>query len=373
MTTMTEEIITPALGVADLVAIPFGMITPKEVVALWPGWIARRHVTLVVAAGGTSKGLWTVDIMARVTTGRAWPGEPQDAVREPEAVILVAPEDDPNEAVAWRLKAAGADSDLVFNLTALPDGSPFILPDSVDSHLRPAVEQIEKLTGRKVGLIVIDPLMSTVEKSIASNIAARKVVGPLEKLARETGPAVILTHHTVKSGAVAGAKGLTDAMRHVLRIDRPAGADKDTPLRVVSVEKSNIATTASQLRYTLAGDGEDCHVYYPQDEKTPAVSRGYDIDATPLMSYSSVKATAAVSSPSSSPATSWQVLMCVQDSKPAKIADGFTSESDAKAAAVSHAGHPLPWMPGDNDSQYAGTVLKGGKQAAYTVFPNGAK
>jgi AAA domain len=359
------------LTLADLVAVPFSAIPASAVEPLWPGWIARRHVTLVVAPGGTGKGMWTCDIIAHVTTGKSWPGEPASAVREPEAVVLVAPEDDPNEAVAWRLQAAGADSSLVFNLTVLPDGSPFILPDSVP-QLTEAMSQITLLTGRKVGLVVIDPLMATVEKSIASDIAARKVVSPLQKLAKDgysvdrdgtrtqvPGPAVILTHHTVKSGAVAGSKGLTNAMRHVLRIERPAGAEPGTTLRVVTVEKSNMAGTTSQLRYSLAGDGDMCHVSYPLDEAQPAVSRGYDITAA-LPGYTTVKAPAG--------AVAWRVVLCEQGGKPQVLARGFQLPADAQAAAVRHAGHALPWKDGDHGSQYAATVLSGGKMAAYTIF-----
>lgn len=360
------------MSIADLVAVPFSAIPASVVEPLWPGWIPRRHVTLVVAPGGTGKGMWMCDIMARVTTGKAWPGEPSSAVRAPEAVILVAPEDDANEAVAWRLKSAGANGSLVFNLTVLSDGSPFVLPDSVP-QLREAMAQVTQLTGLRVGLVVIDPLMATVEKSIQSDIAARKVVGPLEKLAKDgytsagvkhPGPAVILTHHTVKSGAVAGSKGLTNAMRHVLRIDHPAGAEAGTPLRLVTVEKSNMAVTTSQLRYALTGDGVTCHVTYPVDEAQPSVSRGYDI-AGALPTYT------VVSSPSSTaPAVAWRLVMCEQDGKPEKIAGGFQQAGEAQAAAVSHAGHALPWKDGDNGSQYAATILKGGKLAAYTVFPD---
>lgn len=346
---------------ADLIAVPFGFIPPKEVVPLWAGLgIARRHVTMVIAPGGTSKGLLTVDIIARVTTGRPFPGEPDSAVREPEAVVLVAPEDDPNEAVAWRLKAAEADTSLVFNLTVLPDGSPFILPDSVP-QLRNAITQIEELAGRKVGLIVIDPLMATVEKSIASNIAARKVTAPLEKLARDMGPAVILTHHTVKSGAAAGSKGLTDAMRHVLRIARPEGADPNTPVREITVEKSNMSTTATRIRYALVGEGEGCHVYWPADEGSAAVSRGYDIEAPAAPAYTVETTT--------SPVVTWQVLSCAKGEKAAKLADGL-SEQAAKDAAAAHAGHGLTWKAGDYGSLMSATLAKGGTPVAYTVFPN---
>lgn len=360
-------------GVADLIGIPYTYIPQREVVPLWPGWIARRHVTLVVAPGGTGKGMWTVDIAARVSTGRPWPGESQEDTREPEAVVMVTPEDDANEAVAKRLAAAGADTSLVFDLTKLPDGSPFILPDSVP-QLRAAIAQIEEMTGRKVGLVVIDPLMACVEKSIASNIAARKATDPLADLASELGPAVILTHHTVKSGAAAGSKGLTDAMRHVLHIDKPAGLE-DGPVRVVTVSKSNMAPTDSQLRYVLLGDDGDCHAVYPDDSDTPAVSRGYVIEVPEeAKPEPEVKPLTEPNVPAAFSGKTvkgtWRVVVAKQDSpKPVRVGGDYAEKGDAEKAALAHAGTPLTWKEGDNGSYYAPFIHKG-TMAAITVFPN---
>lgn len=333
-----------------MLAVPFDVIPAQEVDELWPGWIARRHVTLVVAPGGTSKGLWTIDIAARVTTGKPWPGEPEGAVRPPEAVVLVAPEDDANEAVAWRLKAAGADPSLVFNLTTFADGSPFVLPDSV-ADLKAAIAEIEEATKLKVGLVVIDPLMATVERSLASNIAARRVINPLENLAHETGAAVILTHHTVKSGAAAGSKGLTDACRHVLMISRP---DKTSAQRVVSVEKSNIASDSAKLRYTVVEAGTATGISYPEDEEEQAATRGYVI-APPL------------------PPLAGPVKLVVITREGGKddisTPEDYANGAAARVAADLIADAQLSWKRGQDGSHVASRRAGGGKFTVYTIFP----
>lgn len=353
---------TTTQGTAML-AVPFTHIPVEPVVPLWPGWIARRHINLVTAPGGTSKGLFTVDIAARVTTGKPWPGQPEDTpLRDPEAVVIVAPEDDPNEAVAPRLKAAGADTSLVFNLTELADGSPFVLPDSLP-ELRAAMAEIREKTGREVGLVVLDPLTAMVEHSISTNIGARRVLSPLEKLARDEDVAVILTHHTVKSGATAGSKAITDAVRIALRISRP---DKLSDARVLSYEKTNIASGSATVRYTVIEDGLDTRITYA-DTTSATGGRSYTIAEPGSSPLSSVPAPGAV--PSHAP--DYQVLVGANGSKPRRVGSIYADVSAAKQAAEAHAGHRLTWWPGDSGSVYAATS-DGGQPVAYTVWPNAA-
>lgn len=346
-----------------MLAVPFTHIPVEPVVPLWPGWIARKHINLVTAPGGTSKGLFTVDMAARVTTGKPWPDEPADTpLREPQAVVIVAPEDDANESVAPRLAAAGADTSLVFNLTELADGSPFILPDSLP-ELKAALAEIRQTTGREVGLVILDPLTAMVEHSISTNIGARRVLAPLEKLAHDEDVAVVLTHHTVKSGATAGSKGITDAVRIALRIARP---DKTSDARVLSYEKTNIAAGSATIRYVVIEDGLNTRIDYP-GSASAASTRSYTIAApVPGESLASIPGAAPP------PAGDYQLLYAVSGGKGKRVGElNYADAEAAKKAAEQHAGHALTWWPGDSGSVYAGTSV-GGQPAAYTVWPNAA-
>jgi KaiC/GvpD/RAD55 family RecA-like ATPase len=278
-----KEAVDMTTDASTALAVPFSIIPPKDTDPLWPGWFLRRHVTLLVAPGGTGKGLLTIDMAARVTRGKGFPSEPEGTVHEPEAVILVAPEDDPNEAVAWRLQAAGADLSLVFNLTVLPNGEHFSLPTSVDNGtLAKAVEQIQEATGKTVGLVVIDPLFAVATVNLATNKGARQVIDPLELFAHETRTSVVLTHHTVKSGATAGSKGLIDACRVVLRIGRDDKDSKSSNARILSVEKANaLSDNESGQRYLIVGNGDETCVIWPVEAELLAErmrTRGYAID-----------------------------------------------------------------------------------------------
>jgi KaiC/GvpD/RAD55 family RecA-like ATPase len=272
-----EKALADAQGgpAAGMPAVPFTMIPGVPVVPLWPGWIARRHVTLVVAPGGTGKGLLAVDVGARTTTGRPWPGEPEDATREPEGVVIVAPEDDPNEALAYRLAAARADPALVWNLTELPDRSPFQLPGSLP-EMRGTLKFIRN-QGVRPGLVILDPMMAMVDRPVSTNIGARRVLAPLQQFARDEDVAVLLTHHTVKSGQAAGSKAITDACRHVLRIGRA-----NELVRVITVEKSNMGTDSATLRYAVIEDGENTRIDWDATGPGPE-RRSYVIAAPPAV------------------------------------------------------------------------------------------
>jgi AAA domain len=247
-----------------MLAVPFSLIPAQAVWWLWKGLIPFRHVTLFVAPGKTGKGTTLADIAARMTKGRAMPGDTEK--RDPMNVVIIAPEDDANEALRPRLEAAGADMDKVFNLTKFSDGTQFYLPDNI-TDLAVAVEQIEKQTGLRVGLVIIDPVLAIVTKSINGNAAARSITNPLEDFAKQPldfdpldpdnedavhpGLAVVLTQHTTKAGKTASSQGLVDSVRMVVRVERLFPKQNEHPGRRIYVEATNLTDATRSERYTL--------------------------------------------------------------------------------------------------------------------------
>jgi len=247
--------------------ITYADITPLEPEWEVPGLVPKSFVTLIMGDGGVGKGqLWS-DWAGRITTGRHMPNTPDDEpAPAPGNVLLVTSEDDPNMSTAWRLRAAGADLSRVYDMT-----DDFEIPGSLDM-LSAKIDEIGN-----VRLVVIDPLadnLGTVPNSkrqislTSGNVTLRKyVMRPLEKLARSKGIALVVIHHTVKSGRMAGSKGISDAARMVLRITRP---DETQPLRLIMVEKTNIASGTDVVGYTITGQWPDVHVSYvdaPADDK----------------------------------------------------------------------------------------------------------
>lgn len=230
-------------------------ITPLEPEWLWPGRIPRAQTTLIAGDGGIGKGFLIADLTARVTRGAAMPdGSAEDAT--PGSVLLATAEDDPNMAMAYRLRAAGADLSKVYDMT---DGF------TISAESMPALrEKIDELGD--VRLVVIDPLSAVASIGLtSSNVRLRKeIMSPMERVARDTGVALVAIHHTVKRGSgvtrIQGNRGITDAARMVLSV---SCLETDKRVRVIHIEKTNIASnTVGDVAYKVAGQFPDVHVEY---------------------------------------------------------------------------------------------------------------
>jgi hypothetical protein len=241
-------------------AVPFSEIPALPARYLWPGVIPYRTPVMIAAPGGTGKGLLLAAITGITTRGQPFPGEA--AGREPQSVIIIAPEDDANEDLAFRLAAAGADLSLVHDLTLLPDGSSFLLPDNIP-ELKRAITEVNA-AGPPAGLVILDPLLAMCSSTLSSARAARTVIDGLQAVTRETGVAMIISHHTVKSGEIAGNKSLTDALRIVYVL----GAASESERRMTSWKTNRAA--AAPVRFSITGTGAGVHaVLLTQDAVLP--------------------------------------------------------------------------------------------------------
>ncbi len=105
-------------------------------------------------------------------------------------------------------------------------------------QLRALVDELERM-GRNPRLVILDPLAALVGwGTISTNQGARRLIEPLQNMARETGVAAVVVAHSLKSGVLQGSAGLQQAARLVYRVSR----DKDNPAyRVLSVDRATIS------------------------------------------------------------------------------------------------------------------------------------
>ena len=244
----------------------FADVTPLEPEWGIPGLVPRSFATLILGDGGVGKGQLWANWTGLITTGARMPRVPDD--EEPDApgsVLLVSSEDDPNMTTVWRLMAAGADLSKVHDFTedfTIPEGLPM---------LAEAIDDIGD-----VRMVVIDPLADNlgfipgtrrqIGLTSGNTTLRRWVMRPLERLARSKGIMLVVIHHTVKSGRMAGSKAISDASRMCLRITRP---EPSQPLRLITVEKTNIASGDDVVGYTITGKWPNVHVEYVDD---PAIA-----------------------------------------------------------------------------------------------------
>ena len=254
--------------VRPLIATPYEEIDALDPEWLWDGRIARGEVTILAGQGGIGKGFLGADLVTKVSRGDPMPGSTRRG--RPAHVIMITPEDSPQTSFAPRLTAAGADLRLVHDLTETSGGT-FQVPDDLPT-LRAAIDEIGD-----VAMVWMDPLsaVSTVSLSTASRVR-QQIMNPLQRLARDTGIALVVVHHVVKSGSIAGSTTIVDAARSVLKVTRD---EVDERIRVIELEKSNIASGDTEaILYTVAGEWPDVKVVY--SSSSPAAPVAAD-DGTP--------------------------------------------------------------------------------------------
>lgn len=239
-------------------AIAYVNIPAVPVEWLWYGRIALAQLTLIAGDAGIGKGFFGADLVARITRGNVMPdGTPGIMAGN---VITVTPEDDPNSAMRYRLDAAGADVSRVYDFT---DG--FETPASLPA-LREAMHEIGN-----VRMVWLDPASAVSGASLTSGSRTirRQLMEPLQQLAKDTGAAVVLVHHTRKDGKIAGSKAIIDAARMVLRI--MVAATPPFP-RLIHLEKSNIASDKiGDVAYTITGEWPDTRVEFVATSESVSV------------------------------------------------------------------------------------------------------
>lgn len=249
-----------AIGVDEhLWRRPLHELRDRTVTWLWEGRIPLGSMTLLDGDPGLGKSLVTLDLIARVTTGREMPDGTDG--RDGGAILLSA-EDDTEVTIRPRLLAAHADLQRVSAIETvrgvrLESGVEYersvVLPGDI-SMLESSIEEI----GAK--LIVIDPLMAYLDPKVNSwrDQDVRATLAPLARLARHMNVAVLILRHLTKGGGLnalyrgGGSIGIIGAARSGLMIAK----DPEHPEheRVLAQTKSNLGPPVTALRYRLAAD-----------------------------------------------------------------------------------------------------------------------
>lgn len=156
-------------------------------------WIPQADLTLMAGREGVGKSTIVYELVAKVTKGIL----PGSYFGKPKSVIVCATEDAWAETIVPRLAAAGADLDRVYQIDAItPEGFEGTLSLPEDTK-----RLEEKIREFDVSLVLLDPLLSTVNAKLDSHKDAevRMALDPLVRLAHETRIAMIGLIHVNKS------------------------------------------------------------------------------------------------------------------------------------------------------------------------------
>jgi hypothetical protein len=180
------------------------------------GLMIRRHISILVAPGGSGKSLLSAQWAIALAMGMSWAGwTPVKA----EKVLLINAEDDGDE-MRRRIHAACKvmnvnPRDLMGRLFIADDPRSIVVARTTKDKVvtaTPLAEAIRKtVEDNGIGVVVVDPFAETFEGDENSNSEVKWAAAIWRNVARETSCSVMLVHHTPKYAK--GMAGDADAAR----------------------------------------------------------------------------------------------------------------------------------------------------------------
>jgi hypothetical protein len=233
-------------------------VAQSEVCWAWPGRIPLAKLTMICGDPEAGKTWLILDVISRLTTGRAFP----DGARPPWGpcdCLFVTAEDGLADTIRPRVQAMGGDPSRVHVLDFVQEGDPKTGRQAA-LELGRHMDLLDDYLARHpmIRLVGLDPLSAFLGRVDSHrNSEVRGVLGPLAKLAERRGPAVVGINHLTKGEGPAlyrgmGSIGFNAAARAVWQVSK----DKDDPARrLFLLVKMNIAPDPGGLAFEISPRG----------------------------------------------------------------------------------------------------------------------
>src|SRR5829696_5151253 len=154
MSRMPDDLLNDLSDTPKVRGVRASEVVTKPVEWLWDKRIPKAKLTMFDGDPDVGKSVVTMDLAARVSTGRTFP---DGAECEAGNVLIVNVEDAKDDTIVPRLKAHGADLERIVIIDGMPNGDGTTrlldLPDDVEA-LKAAVEEYEAT------LLILDPVLT---------------------------------------------------------------------------------------------------------------------------------------------------------------------------------------------------------------------
>jgi hypothetical protein len=245
----------------------------NEVVArpidwLWQPWLARGTVAVLDGDPGVGKSSLALDLAARITTGKPFPGE--TASRDSAVAMILAMEDPLETVVKPRLEAASADMSRIALLGGVRENGPGSATESILQLPRDLDLIAEKCAQHRPALLIIDPLMAVLGldqrgRFIKANDdqGVRKLTGQLKFLAERCNLVIWMLRHLNKGAsgsALRRGSGTIAIAGQARSVMLAAGDPNDSTAHVLAMTKTNLAAIPPSWRFQLKGTGATSQV-----------------------------------------------------------------------------------------------------------------
>lgn len=188
-----------------------GELKEQPIKWIWYPYIPSGKLTVVHGAADSGKTVFACRLMAAFTNRKSLDGMEN---HPPGNVLYFSADDDLSDMVRPRLVEAGADLSRIF---AVHDMLPFTLADDSTEKL---------IEDYRIGMMIVDPVQEYLEYDVYRDGPdfIYPVLHKLERLAKHTGCAMILTAYSDGHGSETGntwKKEFADKISSVLCMERP--------------------------------------------------------------------------------------------------------------------------------------------------------
>ncbi len=244
-------------------------VPDEKLEKMFGGRLVRGAFALVAGPGEGGKGMFMVDTATRFTTGEPFPNE--KARRDPAAVLLCVTEDS-NGRVKSRLRAAGADLDLVFFVEGpemarggLTMPSPMMLDDDAGK----LVTYARQINARAIFLETMvehfgDREGKASRRSTNNEADVRSALAPFRAVcveARLYGEASIHPRKSMEGSvddSISGSAAFRNVTRAAHHIYRDPEDEADNPVRLLFTSKANyLSRRPATLRFRIRSWDEE--------------------------------------------------------------------------------------------------------------------
>ena len=244
----------PTAGTApEPLIVQISDVEPTQTSWLWKDRIPFGKITILDGDPGLGKSLVTLDLAARLSTGRPMPEEAPCDLDAAADVMLLNCEDELSDTIRPRLDAAKADAERIHVFTAIKWPGGDALPSLSDD-----LQIDQALQETKARLLIVDPLMAYLPGNSHRDQDVRQVLAPLAALASSRQVAVFVVRHLNKSYGGSpiyrggGSIGIIGAARSALLV---AKDPDDRDRRILAVSKANLSAPATALAYRVVEHG----------------------------------------------------------------------------------------------------------------------
>lgn len=214
----------------------------------WADRIPTSTVSMMAGRGGEGKSTFAFHIASELTLGTL----PGDFEGKPSPVLIWSGEDRWETVIIPRLKAAGANLDLVFKLgiESTLDAETLEVTPNLPTDLQLVHDAILETGAR---LVIFDPISSTMGGDLNKEADTRRALDGLAKIAHTTGTVALCIRHFNKGqGAASDKMSGSHAFRDIPRSVFLFAMDDETGQRVLTQDKGNYSEHGTgSLAFTL--------------------------------------------------------------------------------------------------------------------------